>query len=56
MNFRDKDGEPLLPLIDENQAFEGWKKISPGRPCDYTGMTYEKLAAGSGIWDLVVLQ
>lgn len=49
MDFRDKDGEPLLPWTNENEAFEAWKKMSAGRPCDYTGMTYEKLTGGSGI-------
>ncbi len=49
MDFRDKDGEPLLPWSNENEAFEAWKKMSAGRPCDYTGMTYEKLTGGSGI-------
>lgn len=49
MDFRDKDGEPLLPWKNENEAFEAWKRMSAGRPCDYTGLTYEKLTNGSGI-------
>ena len=49
MDFRDKDGEPLLPWTDKSQAFEAWKRMSAGRPCDHTGMTYEKLTGGSGI-------
>lgn len=49
MDFRDKDGEPLRPWTNENEAFEAWKKMSAGRPFDYTGMTYEKLTGGSGI-------
>lgn len=31
------------------EAFEAWKDCSRGRPCDYSGMTYDMLRAGSGI-------
>jgi predicted molibdopterin-dependent oxidoreductase YjgC len=30
-------------------VFEAWKKASAGRPCDYTGLTYDPLTGGSGI-------
>ena len=49
MDFRDRDGRPLIPWDDPEGAFEGWKACSAGRPCDYTGLTYEKLRGGSGI-------
>lgn len=49
MDFRDKDGGPLLPWTDAESAFEAWKKCSAGRPCDYTGLSYDKLRGGSGI-------
>lgn len=49
MDFRDKDGEPLMPFKSAEDAFEAWKKMSKGRPCDYSGMSYEKLTGGSGI-------
>ncbi|MGW5376386.1 molybdopterin oxidoreductase family protein [Nocardia sp. NPDC003999] len=49
MDFRDKDGDPLPPWRDPESAFEAWKKCSAGRPCDYTGITYERLRGGSGI-------
>jgi anaerobic selenocysteine-containing dehydrogenase len=49
MDFRDKDGNPLPPWKDPESAFEAWKKCSAGRPCDYTGLSYEKLRGGSGI-------
>ncbi|KAK5532645.1 hypothetical protein LTR23_009455 [Exophiala sp. CCFEE 6169] len=49
MGFRDKDGEPLISWTDPSEAFEAWKKLSKGRPCDYSGLTYEKLSGGSGI-------
>ncbi|MFF8714572.1 molybdopterin oxidoreductase family protein [Streptomyces sp. NPDC015184] len=50
MDFRDKDGGPLIAWTDAESAFEAWKRCSAGRPCDYTGLTYDGLrAAGSGI-------
>ncbi len=49
MDFRDKDGNPLIKWKDAEGAFEAWKECSKGRPCDYTGMSYAKLSGGSGI-------
>src|SRR5215213_5155696 len=49
MDFRDKDGEPLIKWDDPEGAFEAWKECSRGRPCDYTGLSYDKLRGGSGI-------
>jgi anaerobic selenocysteine-containing dehydrogenase len=49
MDFRDKDGAPLIKWSDPEGAFEAWKECSKGRPCDYSGMSYEKLSSGSGI-------
>lgn len=49
MDFKDKDGNPLIPWSDPKEAFVAWKALSKGRPCDYSAMTYEKLTGGSGI-------
>ncbi|WP_205856957.1 molybdopterin oxidoreductase family protein, partial [Phytoactinopolyspora endophytica] len=49
MDLRDKDGGPLVPWTDAESAFEGWKRCSAGRPCDYTGLSYDKLRGASGI-------
>ena len=49
MDFRDKDGSPLIRWSDPEGAFEAWKECSRGRLCDYTGLSYEKLSGGSGI-------
>jgi len=49
MNFRDKDGAPLVKWSDPEGAFEGWKACSKGRPCDYSGMSYAKLRGSGGI-------
>jgi anaerobic selenocysteine-containing dehydrogenase len=49
MDFHDKDGGPLITWTDAESAFEAWKKCSAGRPCDYTGLSYDKLRGASGI-------
>src|SRR5204862_265650 len=49
MDFRDKDGAPLIKWSDPEGAFEAWKRCSRGRACDYTGMSYAKLTGGSGV-------
>jgi ferredoxin-nitrate reductase len=49
MDFRDRDGGTLIKWEHPEEAFEAWKECSRGRPCDYTGLTYEKLRGGSGI-------
>ncbi|MEV5439557.1 nitrate reductase [Streptomyces sp. NPDC052682] len=49
MEFRDKDGGPLITWHDPESAFEAWKRCSAGRPCDYTGLTYGKLRGETGI-------
>jgi anaerobic selenocysteine-containing dehydrogenase len=49
MGFTDRDGAPLIGWDDAEGAFEAWKRCSAGRPCDYTGMSYEKLRDRNGI-------
>jgi ferredoxin-nitrate reductase len=49
MGFRDKDGAPQLPWSTSEEVFEAWKACSKGRPCDYSGLSYDKLRGGSGI-------
>ena len=46
MDFRDKDGAPLIKWDDPESAFRAWQACTAGRPCDYTGLSYEKLRAG----------
>jgi anaerobic selenocysteine-containing dehydrogenase len=48
MDFRDRDGAPLIKWHDPESGFEAWKACSAGRPCDYTGITYDRLRGGSG--------
>ncbi len=49
MDFRDKDGSPLITWGDPEGAFDAWRECSRGRPCDYSGLSYARLSAGSGI-------
>lgn len=49
MDFRDKDGSPLIPWETPEEAFNAFKRMTFGRPCDYSGLTYEKLTGGSGL-------
>jgi anaerobic selenocysteine-containing dehydrogenase len=49
MDFRDRDGDPLISWTDPEGAFEAWKECSRGRPCDYLGISYDALRGGSGI-------
>jgi anaerobic selenocysteine-containing dehydrogenase len=49
MGFKDKDGNPLIAWRTAEEAFAAWRECSRGRPCDYTGLTYDKLRAGTGI-------
>ncbi|GII32236.1 molybdopterin-dependent oxidoreductase [Planotetraspora mira] len=49
MGFRDRDGAPLIGWHDAESAFEAWKACSKGRPCDCTGITYDRLRGGSGV-------
>ncbi|HLN71659.1 MAG TPA: nitrate reductase [Prolixibacteraceae bacterium] len=49
MDLRDKDNQPLIKWNTAEEAFEAWKDCTRGRPCDYTGMSYEKLSKGTGI-------
>jgi anaerobic selenocysteine-containing dehydrogenase len=49
MDFRDRDGAPLVKWRDPEGAFEAWKACTRGRPCDYTGLSYAKLRERNGI-------
>ncbi|NPC42876.1 nitrate reductase [Nocardioides sp. zg-1230] len=49
LDLRDKDGDPLVKWRTPEEAFKAWKECTRGRPCDYTGMTYDNLRGGSGI-------
>jgi anaerobic selenocysteine-containing dehydrogenase len=49
MGFTDRDGNPHLSFSMPEEAFEEFKQVSAGRPCDYSGLSYEKLRGSAGI-------
>jgi ferredoxin-nitrate reductase len=49
MDLRDLDGAPLIGWHDAAGAFEAWKACSKGRPCDYSGLSHDRLRDSPGI-------
>jgi predicted molibdopterin-dependent oxidoreductase YjgC len=49
MGFRRLDGSPLLAWTGPEDGFRAWQDCSRGRPCDYSGLSYARLEAESGI-------
>jgi ferredoxin-nitrate reductase len=49
MQFTDKAGRPLIGWHDAPSAFAAWQRCSAGRPCDYTGLSYDLLRQRGGI-------
>jgi anaerobic selenocysteine-containing dehydrogenase len=49
MDFRRNDGRPLLEWDGPEDAYRAWQDASRGRPCDYTGISYDDLRRESGI-------
>jgi len=49
MDLQDKDGQPLVKWSTPEEAFDAWRECSRGRPCDYSGLSYDRLRGGSGI-------
>lgn len=49
MGFKDKSGNPLIQYTTPEEAFNEWRIVSKGRPCDMSGMTYDKMEKLGGI-------
>lgn len=49
MDLKDKDGQPLIGFATPEECFEEFKRVSKGRPCDMTGITYERLEKENGL-------
>jgi ferredoxin-nitrate reductase len=43
LQLRDADGQPLIKWSSPEEAFEHFKRLTSGRPCDYSGISYQKL-------------
>jgi anaerobic selenocysteine-containing dehydrogenase len=50
MAFTGRDGSPLIRWRTPQEAFDAWRECSRGRPCDYTGLTYDRLRRGAIPW------
>jgi ferredoxin-nitrate reductase len=50
MDFRNRDGAPLIDWTTPEEAYAAWQRCSAGRPCDYTPISYEGLRAGGIQW------
>ncbi|HVD54460.1 MAG TPA: molybdopterin-dependent oxidoreductase, partial [Propionibacteriaceae bacterium] len=46
MGFSDRSGRPLPPWDTPEEAFNAWRECSRGRPCDYSGLSYDRLRGG----------
>jgi ferredoxin-nitrate reductase len=49
LDLKDADGQPLVRWSSPEEAFDHFKRLTRGRPCDYSGLTYDKLRAQGGI-------
>ena len=49
MGFTDKDGHPLVKWRTAEECFDAFKLMTRGRPCDYSGLSYDKLRGSRGI-------
>jgi ferredoxin-nitrate reductase len=49
MGFSDRNGRPLPPWGTPEEAFNAWRECSYGRPCDYSGLSYDRLRGRPGI-------
>ena len=50
LGLRDRSGRPIPRWSDAEEAFDAWRACSRGRPCDYTGLSYDRLRAGPVQW------
>lgn len=41
LGLQDRDGRPLISFREPQDAFSEWRRVTKGRPCDYSGVTYE---------------
>jgi ferredoxin-nitrate reductase len=51
LDLKDKSGKPLCNFAEPKDAWNEWRKVSKGRPCDMSGLSYELiLEMGSVRW------
>jgi anaerobic selenocysteine-containing dehydrogenase len=49
LGLTDSDGGPLVPWRTPEECFTAFAAMTRGRPCDYSGLSYEKLRSTSGV-------
>ena len=49
MDLRDRDGRPLPPWTEPEEAWRAFTALTAGRPCDQSALTYERLRDADGI-------
>ena len=49
MGFTDRSGRPLPTWEPLRRRSNAWRECSRGRPCDYSGLSYDKLRDAPGI-------
>jgi anaerobic selenocysteine-containing dehydrogenase len=49
LGLRNRFGDPLVPWRTPEECFDHFRAATRGRPCDYSGLTYDKLRAHDGI-------
>jgi ferredoxin-nitrate reductase len=49
LQLKNADGEPLVPWRTPEECFAAFTRVTRDRPCDYTGLSYDRLRGGSGI-------
>jgi ferredoxin-nitrate reductase len=49
LDLRDLNGDPLPGWSTPEEAFAAFKEMTRGRPCDYSGLSYDKLRGSVGM-------
>jgi ferredoxin-nitrate reductase len=49
LELTDKDGAPLITWRTPEECFDAFKRMTRGRPCDYSALSYDRLRGDSGI-------
>lgn len=49
MDLRTRAGTPLLPWRTPAEVFDAWARLTEGRPCDYTGLSHDRLRETEGV-------
>ena len=49
LGLRDRSGRPIPRWNSPEAAFDAWRACTRGRPCDYSGMSWDLLRDGGGV-------